>query len=211
MTKIFLCLSLSLIACFHVKSQVEKLSFGINAGLNISNKTYANNNPYHLPKCESKTGFSGFGFINVPIKGVFSIIGEAGYSQMGSTEVATGETTVQHITYYTDYLVFSILPKFTLNKTRLSFFFGPSAGVLLKSDYKVTGASDPGTTLTIGRMNYTSPDFFFVAGAEYYLSNNLGFAARFSQGLTNINKRNYGYGFYNTCITLSVNYRFMKN
>jgi hypothetical protein len=168
-------------------AQGRKISFGVAAGIDVANMTFkANESNGDSHSANSRIGFKGYLFCDIPISELFSIQSELGYDGLGFKEnKGFVSPTDPGSTVQLNYATLSILPKIKIKGTGLSFFLGPSFGLLLSSSVSnVVGT-------TSGSSFYKSTDVFGAVGAEYYLGNGFGISARYMHGLTDISKDTY--------------------
>lgn len=190
-------------------AQRTKVTYGVGLGVNLSNATYDYNQPV---KTDSRTGFAGYMFLNLPASEQFSVQTEIGYYAFGTRiDNKTFSNNWFDLVSKINYLNFSVLPKIHLKGTGLGFYLGPSLGIKLNSDIEETGSIDPSRNIdgVFLSNDFKSTDFMVVAGAEYYFPIGIGFSARYMQGLTNI--LNYSFQnekYYNHSFAFSIAYRF---
>jgi len=165
-----------------VQAQKSNFKFGLAAGINVANIT--DHSESASVSFSSRIGFKGNLFFELPVSKNFSIQPELGYDGLGfkvdagSLGLGGGEFTSS-----LNYLTFSLLPKIDVNQTGLSFFAGPSVGLLLSSR-----ATDNMGNSGNSDGDFNSIDVFGVVGAEYFFPTGVGFSVRYMGGLTNIAK-----------------------
>jgi outer membrane immunogenic protein len=176
----------------------QTASFGVSAGINIANMSF--NASGVSASFSSLVGFKGYVFYDVPLGGNFSLENELGYDGMGTkiTDPGTGDKLTEAV----NYLTLSILPKYNVSQTGLSFFAGPSIGFLLNAKSTEGGQSASDTD------SYNSVDLFGVVGAEYFFPMGLGITARYMGGLTNIAKDANGGTAHNSAFSFTLAYKF---
>jgi hypothetical protein len=184
------CLIILTLGLFFVHAQ-SKLSYGLGAGINIAGMkeepTYFRiSDNYH-------SGFTVYAFVINHFYRSFSLQSELGFYGFGGIrkDAIQGPTDgiVGQVTTATrlNYLNFSLLPKFTIPKTGISVFAGPSVGFLLNS--KTTYQIESAHPEYIGSFN--TPKFnnlcgFAVAGIEFATASGWGLSARYLYGFDNI-------------------------
>ena len=151
-------------------------TFGVSAGINVANMSVKSEGV--SVSLTSKVGFKGYVFYDLPLGSSFSLENELGYDQMGAKLSSQGTELSSSI----DYITLSVLPKYNVQETGLSFFIGPSLGFLMsaKSSYNGQSSDD--------KDSYNSINLSGVVGASYYLPMGFGLTARYMGGLTNIAK-----------------------
>ena len=176
----------------------ETASFGVSAGINVANMSF--NASGVSASFSSLVGFKGYVFYDVPLGGNFSLENELGYDGMGTkiTDPGTGDKLTEAV----NYLTLSILPKYNVSQTGLSFFAGPSLGFLLNAK------STEGSQSASDTDSYNSVDLFGVVGAEYFFPMGLGITARYMGGLTNIAKDANGGSAHNSAFSFTLAYKF---
>jgi hypothetical protein len=174
-------------------------SFGISAGINVANMSF--NASGVSASFSSLIGFKGYVFYDVPLGGNFSLQNEFGYDGMGTkiTDPNSGEKLTEAV----NYLTLSILPKYNVPQTGLSFFAGPSISFLLNAKSTEAGMSESDTD------SYNSVDLFGAVGVEYFFPMGLGITARYMGGLTNIAKgTSNGETAHNSAFSFTLAYKF---
>jgi outer membrane immunogenic protein len=177
----------------------ETGTFGISAGINVANMTFKTQGV--SASLTSVVGFKGYIFYDVPLGGSFSLQNEFGYDGTGAklTDPNTGDQYSEAV----NYLTLSILPKYNVQNTGLSFFAGPSLGFLLNA--KSTGGGQSASDTD----SYNSIDLFGVVGAEYFFPMGFGITARYMGGLTNIAKdAPNGETAHNSAFSFTLAYKF---
>jgi outer membrane immunogenic protein len=174
-------------------------TFGISAGINVANMTFKSQGV--SASFTSVVGFKGFVFYDVPLGSSFSLQNELGYDGMGTkfTDPNTGDQFSEAV----NYLTLSILPKYNVQHTGLSFFAGPSISFLLNAKSTGGGTSQSDTD------TYNSVDLFGVIGTEYFFPGGFGITARYMGGLTNIAKgTSNGESAHNSAFSFTLAYKF---
>jgi Outer membrane protein beta-barrel domain len=174
-------------------------AIGVSAGINVANMTFKASGV--SASFTSHVGFKGYVFYDLPLGSNFSLKNELGYDGMG-TEIKdpnSGDKATEAI----NYLTLSILPKYNVQQTGLSFFAGPSLGFLLNAKSTEGGQSASDTD------SYNSIDLFGVVGAEYFFPMGLGITARYMGGLTNIAKGTTSdESAHNSAFSFTLAYKF---
>jgi outer membrane immunogenic protein len=177
----------------------ETGTFGISAGINVANMTFKSQGA--SASFSSVVGFKGYVFYDLPIGGNFSLQNELGYDGMGFkiNDPNSGDQLSEAV----NYLTLSILPKYNVQNTGLSFFAGPSLGFLLNAKSSEGGQSASDTD------GYNSIDLFGVVGAEYFFPMGFGITARYMGGLTNVAKGTASdESAHNTAFSFTLAYKF---
>lgn len=206
MKKIFL--GLGLIACTFAFAQstststeattpstsTSKIKFGLKAGLNVSNLSNMDMN--------SKAGFYGGVFVNIPVAKDFSIQPEVLYSATGAKEkgVSNAKLNLEYLSVPVMFQ-YKALPNFYVEA-------GPQFNFLIDARLK---KSESTSLLKNGTQSF---DFGIGLGAGYYITKNIGINVRYTAGLSDIVKTKYHYGYdregsvRNGVFQVGVNYKF---
>ncbi|MFS4473023.1 porin family protein [Chryseobacterium sp. T20] len=174
MKKIFL--GLALVAgtfAFSQKTSTSTASaspvrFGVKAGLNIS--TLSDND------FNSKAGFYGGVFANIPVAQDFSFQPEVMYSGMGAKFKADSDAKAN-----LDYISVPLMLQYNA-LPNLYLEAGPQFSFLVNSKLKYKSNS------TDAKDVFKSFDFGIGLGAGYYFTQNIGVTARYVAGLTDVAK-----------------------
>jgi hypothetical protein len=176
----------------------ETGSFGISAGINVANMSFHEQGV--TASFTSRVGFKGYVFYDLPLGGSFSLQNELGYDGMG---FKYNDPNNGDFTEAVNYLTLSILPKYNVQQTGLSFFAGPSIAFLLNAKSSGGGMTASDTD------SYNSIDLLGVIGAEYFLPMGFGITARYMGGLTNVAKgATNGGTAHNTAFSFTLAYKF---
>jgi outer membrane immunogenic protein len=177
----------------------ETPGFGVSAGINVANMTF--NASGVTASFTSIVGFKGYLFYDVPLGTNFSLQNELGYDGMGT--IIKDPNSGDKLTESVNYLTLSILPKYNVQQTGLSFFAGPSVSFLLNAKSSEGGMNSSDTD------SYNSVDLFGVIGAEYFFPAGFGITARYMGGLTNIAKGDTNGGTaHNSAFSFTLAYKF---
>ncbi len=186
-------------SAFSTLKAQETGSFGISAGINVANMSFKASGV--SASFSSLVGFKGYVFYDLPLGGNFSLENEFGYDGMGTK--ITDPNSGDKLTEAVNYLTLSILPKYNVSQTGLSFFAGPSLGFLLNAKSSEGGQSASDTD------SYNSIDLFGVVGAEYFFPMGLGITARYMGGLTNVAKGTTSdESAHNSAFSFTLAYKF---
>lgn len=172
MKKIFL--GLALVAgtfAFSQKTSTASASpvrFGVKAGLNIS--TLSDND------FNSKAGFYGGVFANIPVAQDFSFQPEVMYSGMGAKFKADSDAKAN-----LDYISVPLMLQYNA-LPNLYLEAGPQFSFLVNSKLKYKSNSADAKDI------FKSFDFGIGLGAGYYFTQNIGVTARYVAGLTDVAK-----------------------
>ncbi|UKB77530.1 porin family protein [Chryseobacterium sp. MEBOG07] len=174
----------------------SKIKFGLKAGLNVSNLSNMDMN--------SKAGFYGGVFVNIPVSKDFSVQPEVLYSATGAKEKG-GSNAKLNLEYVSVPVMFQYkaLPKFYVEA-------GPQFNFLMDARLKDNEGSLHLKDATRGF------DFGIGLGAGYNFTKNIGVNVRYTAGLSDIvNKsQRYLYGYdrtgsvKNNVFQVGVNYKF---
>jgi outer membrane immunogenic protein len=194
----------------------SKITWGMSAGISSSTIHHEGWSFFAIGS-NSRIGFQGGVFVNVPVYKSLSIQPELGYNSLrslqkyavaGAADQPVG--TLDQITTL-NYIQFALLPKFTIGKTGISLLAGPSIG------YQVHAFNSfyfyplyPNSGESFIQQDYETWCLSGIAGIEYYLPAGIGFSARYQYGFSNItpplpfvDNKNYNRSFF-----FSLNYRF---
>jgi len=162
--------------------------FGLKAGLNISNISNSDLN--------SKAGFYGGVFANIPVAQDFSVQPEVLYSGLGGK--AKGNSNIK---LNTDYIAVPVMLQYNLIPN-LYVEAGPQFGFLISAKGKGTGAS------VDVKDNFKTFDFGLGLGAGYYFTQNIGVNVRYTAGISDVPKNNPGDASRNGVFQLGLAYKF---
>jgi hypothetical protein len=213
--KFFLLVALLFTNIMTLKSQ-KKISFGMAAGINLSNLSY--DFPPKMPT-QSKPGFNAYGFMDLPLSKAFSVQTEIGYYGLGCNwgpKDYPSDVPVLHGTININYLSFAILPKYEISHTGVSIFAGAAMGIKLNSSNNsdfYNGPPGPAVNYIAVNPHFNTKDVFLVGGIGYDFYRGMGISARYMQGLTNIVDQNDLYSpqpsiIHNRAFCFSLSWRF---
>ncbi len=158
--------------------------FGLKAAANFSSNSFKDPSlaDYNV---KSKTGFAGGIYYNISFSEKFSVQPELLYSQMGSELESTVDES-NNASLDLGYASVPLLFKFSPIE-RLGLFAGPQLDFMTdkKINYE-SGDDDDNVT----QLN--SIDFALTAGAEFWITKNIGVYGRYILGLSNQNAQNPG-------------------
>jgi Outer membrane protein beta-barrel domain len=190
MKKIILSLSILAIATLSANAQIK---FGLKAGANVSNiigdhsLSADETEDENSLQFTTKFGFNAGAFVNLPIKGKFSIQPEVIYSLQGAnykitnTDELSGDQTVSTGHLNLTYVQVPILAKLTFAH-KFYLQTGPQLGFLMSAKDKFSGG-----TADV-KSNYQSIDFAWGIGLGYTLPMGVGFDIRYDLGITAVDK-----------------------
>lgn len=172
----------------------SKIKFGLKAGLNVSSLSNMNMN--------SKAGFYGGVFVNIPVAKDFSVQPEVLYSAVGAKEKGDSNAKLN-----LEYLSVPVMFQYKA-LPNLYVEAGPQFNFLIDARLKKSAS-------TSALKNATqSFDFGIGLGAGYYFTKNIGVNVRYTAGLSDIVKTKYQYGHdregsvKNGVFQVGVNYKF---
>lgn len=172
----------------------SKIKFGLKAGLNVSSLSNMNMN--------SKAGFYGGVFVNIPVAKDFSVQPEVLYSAVGAKEKGDSNAKLN-----LEYLSVPVMFQYKA-LPNLYVEAGPQFNFLIDARLKKSAS-------TSALKNATqSFDFGIGLGAGYYFTKNIGVNVRYTAGLSDIVKTKYQYGYdregsvKNGVFQVGVNYKF---
>ncbi len=173
---------------------VDPIKYGVKAGVSIFELDIDSD----LIDLNSRTGFSGGGFLVLDIPGIWAIQVEALYVQKGAT--SDGRVTDEigqdlgdfTTTYQVDYLEFPLLARISLGTSPVHLLAGPAFAFNLTSKFTADDVPTLGGTRDIEEdMEYiASTDFGLILGAGAALPTSFGeviFDLRYNFGMKNIN------------------------
>ncbi|MDH5033340.1 porin family protein [Chryseobacterium cucumeris] len=171
-----------------------KIKFGLKAGLNVSNLSNMDMN--------SKAGFYGGVFVNIPVAKDFSVQPEVLYNAVGAKEKG-GSNAKLNLEYLSVPVMFQYkaLPNLYVEA-------GPQFSFLIDARLKKSASTGALKNAT------QSFDFGIGLGAGYNLTKNIGVNIRYTAGLSDIVKTKYQYGYdregsvRNGVFQVGVNYKF---
>ncbi|RLJ32522.1 opacity protein-like surface antigen [Chryseobacterium sp. 7] len=162
--------------------------FGLKAGLNISSISNSDLN--------SKAGFYGGVFANIPVAQDFSVQPEVLYSGLGGKYKGNSDIKLN-----TDYIAVPVMLQYNLIPN-LYVEAGPQFGFLISAKGKGNGAS------VDVKDNFKTFDFGLGLGAGYYFTQNIGVNVRYTAGLSDIPKNNTGDASRNGVFQIGLAYKF---
>jgi opacity protein-like surface antigen len=162
--------------------------FGVKAGLNIS--TISNSD------LNSKAGFYGGVFANIPVAQDFSVQPEVLYSGMGGKAKSNSNVKLN-----TDYIAVPVMLQYNLIPN-LYVEAGPQFGFLISAKGKANGSS------VDVKDNLKTFDFGIGLGAGYYFTQNIGVNLRYTAGLSDVPKNNPGDASRNGVFQVGLAYKF---
>jgi hypothetical protein len=147
-----------------------QVSFGGKAGLNLSTFGGEDNDGAKM-----KPGFHVGAFADIPVSGAFSVQPEVFFSTQGAKFEEDGTDYKSNM----GYINVPVLAKYS---TASGFYAltGPQIGFLLSAKGKAEGESEDIKEL------FKKTDFSWALGVGYKFGNNIGVAARYNLGLSNI-------------------------
>jgi len=207
--------SIALVIFSGINAQLHEVTFGLKAGINVSN---IKETGYASVSYNSLVGGTGGAFASIPINKSFSIQPEVSYSQMGAKSKLPdpqfnplypnyGTGALEGLVYYgkmnLSYLNVPVLLRYSVKKTGFSLFAGPQIGFLLSAKLK-----DAGTNQNY-KSEIKSTDWSGIVGIGYDLPLGFNVSARYQTGFTNITKdQSWGLDDKNNAFTLSLGYVF---
>ncbi|NIF05256.1 PorT family protein [Chryseobacterium sp. Tr-659] len=144
------------------------IRFGVKAGLNVSSLSKSSWN--------SKAGFYGGVFANIPVAKDFSVQPEVLYSGIGA-KADYGNNLKLNL----DYIAVPVMIQYNI-LPQLYVEAGPQFSFLISSKFKDSSESLDAKDVT------KSFDFGLGIGAGYYFTQNIGVTARYVAGLSDIAK-----------------------
>lgn len=209
MKKVYLLLSLFAISTYAFSQ--EKITWGIHAGINVSNISLKGpNNSGVIYNYNYKVGFNGGIDVQLPVSHNITIQPELSFSQMGgkakSDVEVPGSLVGADRKLNEDYLTLPVLIKYAAPKLRgFAVYIGPQYGYLLSA----TG-SDPSNYNSSASESFTDQyhrsNWSGIVGAEYYCKKGVGVSARYQLGITNDFKEIESVKSH--AFTITVGYRF---
>ena len=184
----------------HAQSN-EKISFGVGAGLDISNVHFESYTG--TLSASSVNGFRSYVFVDLPVGDNLFVQPELAYDGMGwqyfdDSIHAAGQSG--YVKTSLNYLTFAMLPKYKIGKTGLALYAGAAYGFLLSAMVKGYGSE------TYNDKSYYSDGILeWIGGAEYYLLMGLGVSARYTGGISNLQQ---GMSAHNYAFSVSIEYKF---
>jgi hypothetical protein len=187
----------------------QDLSYGVKAGMNISNFFSDDSSD----EFDSKAGINIGAFLEIPISEKFSVQPELMYSGQGSQETlyfdgeAVGSIDFRKYKYAFDYLNIPVLVKYYVTDA-FSIHAGPQLGVLLSAKDKIDTDNIGDGDVEVDISSLAEPiDFSFNFGIGYEFGAHFLIDARYNMGLTNVVDSNDG-KLKNGVFQFSVGYKF---
>ncbi|RXM38892.1 PorT family protein [Chryseobacterium sp. CH21] len=162
--------------------------FGLKAGLNISNISNSDLN--------SKAGFYGGVFANIPVAQDFSVQPEVLYSGLGGKAKGNSNAKINM-----DYIAVPVMLQYNLIPN-LYVEAGPQFGFLVSAKAKSNGVSGD------IKDNLKTFDFGIGLGAGYYFTQNIGVNVRYTAGLSDVPKNNTDDASRNGVFQVGLAYKF---
>lgn len=167
----------------------QERQIGLKAGLNVASVKFEGDSSEGYD--ESRIGFLAGGFMVLPVTGPLALQIEALFSQKGA-QLSITEDNVE-ATLELDYLDFPVMLRFqgpASGSTRLHFFGGPSMAFRMGARSKLAYS---GSSFTEGSIDNIEDDiepfdFGIVAGGGVDIGRRIVIDARYSWGLSTINK-----------------------
>jgi len=205
-------------------TNAQTARFGVKAGLNVSSLTG------NIENAEAKIGAHVGGLVEIKITNKFAIQPELLLSLQGAkndyTRGAGNNRYTNEEKINLTYINIPVMAKFYVIPA-LSLEAGPQLGFLVDAENKYTHTEvDGNSSFTVSRKrdikdNLRTLDAGFNLGASYYFTDNLFVQARYTIGLSSIDKNdynnddddnieNYDYdkGIHNGVLQASIGYRF---
>ena len=183
------------------KAQSTGASFGVKAGLNLSNLHYKFGD--ESDNADTKAGFHVGAYASVPLASSLSFNPELVFSQEGAKSEEDGEKSTAKLNYLN-------LP--LLVQYNASGFFaetGPQVGLLLSAKNKFEFDGQEEETDVKDDMNSTS--FAWAIGAGFRTTSGFGVGARYNLGLSNLAKdSDDDYKVKSNVIQISLSYTLGK-
>ncbi len=166
----------------------QERQIGLKAGLNVASVSFEGDS---VDDYNSRMGFLGGGFTVLPVTGPMAIQIEALFSQKGA-KLSVADEAVE-ATLELDYLDFPVMLRFRgpgSDSTRMHFFGGPSVGFRMGARSKIAYSGSSFTEGSIDNIedDIEAFDFGIVAGAGVDIGRYLVIDARYSWGLSTVNK-----------------------
>lgn len=185
MKKLFLVGAVALFGAMNAQT------FGVKAGMNISNLSNADDT-------KSLVGFNAGVFMNAPLAADFSIQPEVLYNAKGAKYDGPGDISLK-----IDYI--SVPVMFQYNATPQFYLeAGPEFSFVVSSKAKANGMSGD------AKDAVESFDIGVGLGAGYYFTPNIGLTTRYVAGFSDVIKNNPGDSVRNGVFQIGLAYKFSK-
>jgi hypothetical protein len=201
-----LILSLGLMAGVSVAAQAQSATFGVKAGVSLTNVTGDGTS-----SAKNIFGFHGGLIANFAVNDAFSIQPELLYSMKGTKQEESltfnGVTYSAKATARFHYIDVPVLAR--VNAGGIFFELGPQVGFLAAANQKteVSGAGSGSSDDDI-KSELKTVDFGYAAGLGYQLSNGPGIGIRYNGGFSDINKNSGSSSIRNSAFQLYLSYMF---
>ena len=172
-------------------SDSKDVSFGLKAGLNVSNFTG------DVSDNKSKIGFQVGGFVDIKVSDKFYVQPELIYTSLGAKDDSFGTTISANL----DYLAIPVMAKYYVSD-EFSLEAGPQIGFLLSAKAKANGNS-----VDIKDV-FQSTDFGINLGVGFDFTENLSAGVRYTVGISNIVKDSGDDKVQNSNLALALAYKF---
>jgi len=186
-----------------VFAQENPLTFGVQAGLNMSQ--------FSAPKSGGETGdatdmLPGFyigGHANYSFGEYFGLQGELKFSMQGGKESEDGETLKLKLNYINVPVLFEVKPA-----TNFSIFVGPQIGFNVSKSASAGGVSVSGSDFEDAFAKVNTIDFAAVVGVQYAIQGKYLLSARYNIGINSAFDQDGLSGFANRVIQIGFGYKF---
>lgn len=174
-----------------------RASFGLKAGVNISNMRFKD---VVGIDSKSRTGFVGGLFTNFPLGKVVSFQPEFLYSEMGG-KIKPRTNISPEVNQKLNYFSIPLLLKFSLSQ-HFALLFGPQLDFLTGAEAKVNEVS------TSNESNFDKNDFALTGGIQVWFGHHFGLDGRYIYGTKDVLKSNPNGKYYNQGFQFTANIRF---
>ena len=185
-------------------AQENPLTFGVQAGLNISQFSAGKYDGEKGKASDMLTGFYIGGHANYSLGEYFGIQGELKFSMQGgkNSEEDSGDKYETKISlgYINIPILFEVKPV-----ENFSIFVGPQIGfnATKGASLKVNGATAPDPDVEVKAL-----DLAAVVGVQYAIGGKYLLSARYNVGFTSVSKDSDVSGLENRVIQIGVGYKF---
>jgi len=186
-----------------VFAQENPLTFGVQAGLNMSQLASDKMDGEKGDASDMLAGFYIGGHANYSLGEYFGIQGELKFSMQGGKETQVGQTVKLKLDYINVPVLFEVKPA-----TNFSIFVGPQIGFNVSKTASVGGISISGSEFEDQIAKINTIDFAAVVGVQYAIGGKYLLSARYNIGFTTVPDIKGLSGSENRVIQIGVGYKF---
>ena len=181
-----------------VFAQENPLTFGVQAGLNISQFSAGKIGGEKGDASDASVGFYIGGHANYSLGEYFGLQGELNFSLQGGKYSDDGDKEKITLGYINIPVLFEVKPA-----TNFSIFVGPQIGFNATKSATYNGEKVPSSDLKLNTL-----DFAAVVGVQYAIGGKYLLSARYNMGFTTVPDRDGMSGMENRVLQIGFGYKF---